>query len=272
MSQQGPAPNSAQSPEENQVRQLLALTATSGLPTDSERDRIAEAMWEALDQPIGATGSTRQLTIVPSDQPDRVYGQAERRNQRTTRVLLWAAMLLLIAATFGLIRTTTGQILEPAAPTDPTRTTVQIGNTEMSFDAAIGYAVETEGPATVTLVADQTNLRSHERITIAQTEEVFGGQDPADFFATADLQAERVAAPDGSTAWLVSVDTAPGCSLGHPCMTIAMIVGGEPLKLVAGTYSRIEVYDNNDSGPVVVVSEVGSRTNGPALVNVELTH
>ena len=272
MSQQGPAPGSTHHADENEVRRLLALTRTSGLPTGSERDRIAEAMWEALDQPIETTGSAPQLTIVLSDQNHRPDGQRTRRKQRTTRILLWAAMLLAIAATIGLIPTTTGQTLEPAVPINATRTTVRIGDTEMSFDAAIGYTLETKESGTVTLVADQTNLRAHGRITIAKAEELFGGRDPDDFFASADLQAERVAAPDGSTAWLVSVDTASECSLGHPCTPIATIIGGEPLKLVAGTYSRIEVYDNNGNGPVLVVSEVGSPTNGPALANVELTH
>lgn len=235
------------SQDELEVRKLLALAGSGNRPTDSEQSRIADAMWAALDEP---------------------------RNERphSRRVLLWAAMLLVAAGVVGLARSTTSEIYEPGASTEASRTTFHIGDTNVSFDTATGYYIETRTPASLTLIAGQANLRSHERITIAETEELFAGQDPDNFFSDAELLAESVASPSGSTAWVVSVGTTPTCSYGEPCVPIATTTGGEAITLTAGSYVRIEVYgdDEQDHAPVLIVSEVGSNTTGPALVNIEL--
>lgn len=271
MSSHGPTSNPAPRSEEQDVRELLTLMGSGPPPTEPERGRIADAMWAALDHPGVGSGCTPQLTIVAPSPTTRTDEQRTTPNRRTTRILFWAAMLLVVAGSTALVVTTTSQMLEPSAPTETGRTTLRLGESEVSFDIAAGYEVETRGPATLTLVADPTNLRSHERITIAQAEELFGGQEPDDFFAGAGLSPEPLASPDGSTAWLVSIATTTECGVDEPCITIATTVGGEPLKLAAGTYARIEIYDNNDNLPVIVLSEVGSPAVGPALANLEVT-
>lgn len=268
MSRRDTTPTSDPDPEENTVRRLLALAGTGDQPTAAERDRIAEAMWANASRAVPVAEPAPAAAVVPGDRSGD--GNPSTPTRRQTRLVLWAAMLLVAVGVVGLMRTTGSQTTGPTASPDADRTTIRVGDTDVRFDVLEGYEIDRLGPASVTLTANRTSLRGHRTITIVQAVEVFGGRTSDEFFDANGLRPDSVASPEGSTAWLVSVDVGPDCVISGPCAAIAELPSGEPLQLVAGSYSRIEIYANGDSGPIVVVSEVAGPADGAALVDVEL--
>lgn len=273
MSEHDHAPHVASADDEGEVRRLLAQAGGGGRPTSAERHRMAEAMWAAADD--RAPSPAPELEAQPHDLVDQSRSSHRRPRTpgvggRATRVALWAAMILVAVGAVAMVGTSPPSTLTPTTPASDNRTSVRVGDTEVSFDPLVGYTLERHGPALITLTDNGSSLRTHSLITVAQVEELFGGQAPEAFLVDAGLDPERQPTDAGSEAWLVAIDPTADCSHGQSCVTIGALPGGQPLELRAGSFTRIEVHDNGDRHPIVVLAEVGSPSSGPALWGMEL--
>jgi len=263
--------------EERDVRRLLTNVGVGQPPTPAERERVANTMWAAVElatlETDQAAGAEQSITILATQRSDVVSERRDRsRPQRpSTRLLLWAAILVVALGVAGLLADVIGDSGSPAGPPEANRTTLQVGDTGVSFDVLNNYEFERLSPDLVMFTAGPYSPRGHRRILIAQAAIAFDGQDPETFFSGANLDADPVRTPSGSTAWLVSIGNDDGCAIGDDCVVVAELDDGTPLYVAAGSYSRIEVYDNGDRAPIVVISEAGAPANGPALIGVELT-
>jgi hypothetical protein len=260
--------------EERDVRRLLADVGIGAGPATSERQRVERIMWAAFevasDPGDPKTAAVQPITILaapqnetPREDPDRPIPQ-----RPATRLLLWAAILLAALGAAGLLGNVVGESGSPASPPEADRTTLLIGDTGVSFDVLSNYEFQRLGPDLVTFTAGRQSISSHRRIIVAQTATTFDGLDPETFFTSADLVVEAIHTAPGSSAWLVSASDG-GCAAGEDCIVIAELADGSPLSIPS--YSRIDVYDNDERDPIVVITHLGSPNAGPALIGVELT-
>ena len=260
--------------DEFEVRRLLAGVGAGEPPTLMERERVANTMWASVDEALGERADPI-AEVVGRRSGDRGASADNGRDRpetgrRTTRLLLWAAILLVAVGAAGLLRTVNDRPSSPADSPETDRTTLLVGDTNVSFDVLTDYRLDRASAELVTFTAGSLSTSTHERIQLAQAVMASEGDQPEWLSATAQLDATPAPSLPGSEAWLVYVRTHQGCALGDECVTVAELDDGTPLTLAGGSYSRVQVFKNDDRAPIVVVSDVGTPSAGPALANVEL--
>lgn len=255
--------------EEAEVKAMLSRAGGAAPMSGRERDRARATMMAAAAEgpsesvsvsdvviDLGATGDPELSSGVPAT------------GEGLGRVLLWAAVVSLVAGTIGLFTVVAGGGDTPAGPIDGSRMRVEVGTVELSFDALNGYTAAGDSDGVV-ILSQAANARGHFNVRAAHVEP-FGGQPARSFLDGLGLRPEEGVADDGVAVWFVFPGVAPDCELRSPCELIATLPNGEPLQLTAGTLTRIEVHDIEGADPLVIVSEVGSTGNGPALLDVSI--
>ncbi len=265
--------------DEAAVRELFARLGSGGNPTVDERDRIGVAMWAEADELGDSTfDATTPLAFDIGGQtgtgrePDTEQRPVDLAGRRPQRVLLWAAVLLVVLGAYGVANRTITASSGTAEQSDERRTALDLGGVLVEFDTLQHYEPVFQGSELVTFTAGPESTRGHWRITLTHPQQAFAGMEPEEFFSQSSLDFESSPAQPGSQVWNGAVRKESGCAVLEPCVPIAVLADGSSLSLEVGKFYQIAVYPVADEAPVLVVSEVGSPSLGPAFENFEVVN
>lgn len=263
----------AEHQDDGAVRELIGRLGVGGSPTATERARMAEAMWVAAEESSPTAGPPILAAVLAdSDEPQPASRSRSDEARPGRRLLFWAAVFLVALAAVGTARRSVTVESQPSNQVEEGRTTLDLGGATVSFDTLQHYDRTREGRYLVHFAARSASIRSHERITLAHPSVLFDDRDPEDFFASADLETESIVGQEDASAWLATVTPRPGCNVGEPCVTVAVLPDGSTIKLAVGGYYLIALHPVQNGSPILVLSEAGSSAPGPALVDVDISN